>query len=98
MKQLLREVFLPLDLAFRDFGHIRNCVGNEELHRVDDVLQGREKTVSEGGRVPELYSCHYDGVSGQGRHCGPSVSKQHKGVTCPCSAVPCSFSVSEEST
>lgn len=48
MKQLLREVFLPLDLALRDFRHIWNCIRNEKLHRVDDMLWERGKTVLEG--------------------------------------------------
>lgn len=48
MKQLLREVFLPLDLALRDFRHIWNCIRNEKLHGVDDMLWERGKTVLEG--------------------------------------------------
>lgn len=57
MKQLLREVLLPLDLAFRGFRHIRNCIGNEELHRVDDMLWEGEETLSDGHGAPEVYSC-----------------------------------------
>lgn len=48
MKQLLREVFLPLDLALRAFRHIGNCIRNEKLHGVDDMLWGRGKTALEG--------------------------------------------------
>lgn len=88
VKQLLREVFLPLDLAFRGFRHIRNCIRNEELHGVDDVLQEREKTPSEGRGVPEVYSrwslrrCVWTGHT-----LWPFSLKAagYKGVTCQCS-------------
>lgn len=66
MKQLLCEVFLPLDLAFRDLRHIRNCVRNEELHRVDDVLWKRREDDVREARSPRglALACHYGGVSG----------------------------------
>lgn len=70
MKQLLCEVFLPLDLALRDFRHIWNCIRNEKLHGVDDMLWERGKTVLEGppsssrfvitcvreGQIPQSFS------------------------------------------
>lgn len=47
VKQLLREVLLSLDLAFGGFGHIWNCIRNEKLHGVDDMLWDRGKTMLE---------------------------------------------------
>lgn len=75
MKQLLREVFLPLDLALRDFRHIGNCIRNEKLHGVDDMLWGRGKTaLGKSCRAPQ--DCHHGSVSGQDRYRSRSASKQ----------------------
>lgn len=48
VQQLLGQVLLPLDLALGGFGHVWDCVGNEELDRVDDVLEGRREPSGAG--------------------------------------------------
>lgn len=74
MKQLLREVLLPLDLAFRDLRHIRNCIRNEELHRVDDMLWEKREDAVREARGLFLLVVSIVVRLGEGGHCGRSVS------------------------